>query len=485
MDNYIKNILPIKKKMLAIDEDINLNIQINSETKPMPNQDLISILNISDQFNLEREESKKYRISGNVEFLSPFSSIKINPTTLNDLFDLKSGDDNTSTFYNFTDFFDIYLMQPDRYELVKGTTNNYDLYLKTLTTLNDIIVEQAGFSVNIFEEKIYQFINNKIIDLNDVIISSDDKIINVPITELYLFFKFKYSDDNITRTDNFTTTYNNIDLNNLLYGTILFDINQFSFTDNSNINYDINLPVLTNTSTLNLEYVYNPFYKIKLKDYNSEYEVGNIITETNIPIHASIINDETNNFNSHQKELLTITEYPIFSGTSRLTINDPLFMLPRKYIYNTITNSYEYYLEYPIYDVNRLSVSVNKLDVITGKYNTTELKYYTDYYFSDETNKKIFFKYNNFNLNDIVIIDYFTGQNYIWRDILSNGNIDTLNNIGVNYPFVNGCHYLYENIKLICKPDLTNNDTASIYNKFIFGFDDVKNNLNNNFGKNC
>ena len=155
MDSYIKNILPIKKKMLSIDEDINLNIQINTETKSMPNQDLISIINLSDQFNLEREESKKYRISGSIDFLSPFSSIKINPLTLNDLFDLKSGDDNTSTFYNFTDFFDIYLMQPDRYELVTGTSDNYDLYLKTLTILNDIIIEQAGFSVNIFEEKIY------------------------------------------------------------------------------------------------------------------------------------------------------------------------------------------------------------------------------------------------------------------------------------------------------------------------------------------
>jgi hypothetical protein len=481
MDSYIKNILPIKKKMLSIDEDINLNIQISTETKPMPNQDLVSILNLSDQFNLEREESKKYRISGCVDFLSPFSSIKTKPTTLNNLFDLKSGDDNSSTFYSFTDFFDIYLMQPDRYKLVKGTTNNYELYLKTLTTLNNIIVEQAGFSVNIFEEKIYQFINNKLIDLSDTIITSDDKIINVPITELYVFFKFKYSDNNFTRTDNFTTTYNNIDLNNLLYGTILFDINQFSFTDNSINDYNIKLPVLTDTSTLNLDYIYNPFHKIKLKDYNSEYEVGNIITETNIPNHASIINDETNNFNSHKVETLTITEYPIFSGTSRLTINDPLFMLPRKYIYNTNINSYEYYLDFPIYDVNRLSVSIIKF----GTTKKILLSYYEHYYFSDDTNKKIFFKYDNFILNDIIIVDYFTGENYIWRDILGNGNVDTLNNIGVNYPFINGCHYIYENIKLICKPNLLDSDTALLYNKYIFGFDDIKNNLNNNFGKNC
>lgn len=479
MDNYIKNILPIKKKMLSINEDINLNIQINTETKLMPNQDLISIINLSDQFNLEREESKKYRISGSIDFLSPFSSIKTNPLTLNDLFDLKSGDDNTSTFYNFTDFFDIYLMQPDRYELVTGTSDNYDLYLKTLTILNDIIIEQAGFSVNIFEEKIYQFINNKLFDLSNIIISSDDKKINVPITELYIFFKFKYSNNTFTRTDNFTTTYNNINLNNLLYGTIIFDINQFSFTDNSVNDYNIKLPVLTNTSTLNIEYLYNPFYKIKLKDYNSEYEVGNIITESNIPTYASIIDDETNNFNSHQKELLSITEYPIFSGTSRLTINDPLFMKPRKYIYNTTINSYEYYLDFPIYDINRLTVSINKNGTVT------ELEYYNHYYFSDNTNKKIFFKYNNLNLNDIIIVDYFTGENYIWRDILANGNVDTLNNIGVNYPFVNGSHYIYENIKLLCRPNLLDNDTASIYNKFTFGFDDVKNNLNNNFGKNC
>ena len=43
----------------------------------------------------------------------------------------------------------------------------------------------------------------------------------------------------------------------------------------------------------------------------------------------------------------------------------------------------------------------------------------------------------------------------IWRDILPQGYIDTISNIGVNYPFVNNRRYLFSNVILDIVPDLS------------------------------
>ena len=67
--------------------------------------------------------------------------------------------------------------------------------------------------------------------------------------------------------------------------------------------------------------------------------------------------------------------------------------------------------------------------------------------------------------NDLPIPDNGTR---IWRDILSQGYIDPITNIGVDYPFVNNRRYLFSNIILDIIPDLNDPNTSYIFNNINF-----------------
>ena len=77
--------------------------------------------------------------------------------------------------------------------------------------------------------------------------------------------------------------------------------------------------------------------------------------------------------------------------------------------------------------------------------------------------------------------------NYIWKDVLDKGFIDNLYNIGTDYPFVNGKHYIHSNyiIKLI--PDISDPYTKSKFDSIIIdGYNTLDNNTNiDNYGDLC
>lgn len=69
------------------------------------------------------------------------------------------------------------------------------------------------------------------------------------------------------------------------------------------------------------------------------------------------------------------------------------------------------------------------------------------------------------------IPSYATKMNsdYVWRNILDNGFIDPIDEIGVSFPFINQRHYVFNNIVFNIKPDLTDAYTASVFNQIKFG----------------
>lgn len=75
----------------------------------------------------------------------------------------------------------------------------------------------------------------------------------------------------------------------------------------------------------------------------------------------------------------------------------------------------------------------------------------------------------------------------IWRKVLDKGYIDNLYDIGVDYPFVNGKHYLFNNILLNISVDLDDEFTRDKFeNIFINGYESLYNNLNSiNLGDRC
>jgi len=88
--------------------------------------------------------------------------------------------------------------------------------------------------------------------------------------------------------------------------------------------------------------------------------------------------------------------------------------------------------------------------------------------------------------------EYPTGGtgNYVWRNILEQGYIDPLTEIGVDYPFVNKKRYLFSTIVLDIVPDLNDANTLAVFSQLKFGapteinttpvVDDI-----NNIGKPC
>ena len=71
---------------------------------------------------------------------------------------------------------------------------------------------------------------------------------------------------------------------------------------------------------------------------------------------------------------------------------------------------------------------------------------------------------------------------YIWRDIMDYGYIDNYTNKGLVFPFANGKHYVFENVKLTITPDLNDATTKQIFNDVITS-NEIKTNKINKFNE--
>lgn len=58
--------------------------------------------------------------------------------------------------------------------------------------------------------------------------------------------------------------------------------------------------------------------------------------------------------------------------------------------------------------------------------------------------------------------------NFVWRDILDNGFIDPIENIGVAFPFINQKHYVFNNFVFKVQPDLLDPFTDDLFEEIRF-----------------
>ena len=59
--------------------------------------------------------------------------------------------------------------------------------------------------------------------------------------------------------------------------------------------------------------------------------------------------------------------------------------------------------------------------------------------------------------------------NFVWRDIIPQGQIDPVTNLGVNYPFVNCRRYLFSTVILDVSPNLNDPWTYQVFTEIQFG----------------
>ena len=58
--------------------------------------------------------------------------------------------------------------------------------------------------------------------------------------------------------------------------------------------------------------------------------------------------------------------------------------------------------------------------------------------------------------------------NFIWRNIIENGFIDPIENIGVSFPFINQKHYVFNNFVFKIQPDLSHPFTNALFDETLF-----------------
>lgn len=96
--------------------------------------------------------------------------------------------------------------------------------------------------------------------------------------------------------------------------------------------------------------------------------------------------------------------------------------------------------------------------------------------------------------DEVVSIPYYATPidndgNYVWRNILDNGFFDPIDEIGVSFPFINQKHYVFNNIVFKTQPDLSDPNTAAVFDEILFPDNSLLNNTPNsdldNIGEIC
>lgn len=486
MDFRLKNILPSKKIFLGSDEDLSVKINLSSQYKNLEQYDKQTILNISDQFEQERNGSNKYKISLTINHLSLLNQLTENPENINDLFDITEGD-CTKNFLYFKDYFDVFICYLS--ELIPDVNNEYYGVFKPLTTVNDVDIINCGFYQNLFTDKIYQCIVNKTIDVTGLETKTSNDRFKLPITDLYVFFRLKNLDQNYyqhvynkysfgvvnTQLGNINDT---ILENGVLGYKYIFDVENYSLTEN--FEYKNSLKFILPSDTTNASIEYSPFIKIPILEYSNKVETFNItdVDDDQIPEYAYLLTDNTNDNLLERNENYSITSTIFYSGTTRLQRTDPINQTPRKLIYDTNRKKFIYFLDRNVYrPENNLKILKNGLELNEG----------VDYVLPcDNIYNEVYLNFTP-SFGDVLGFSYKYGENYRFRTLRDKGFIDIEDNVNLNYPFLNSYHYIYDNINFINEYNFDDQNTSNIFFKFIFQENNDFYVNDNNFtsGDNC
>jgi len=324
---------------------------------------------------------------------------------------------NTNSFINSADVFD----------MERQNTNIYRIHgsIDYLSILNGLDLNYSTLS---------DFFSNEII-LNNGFISQSKNIYNS--FDFYLLkpstgnTKIGNNNDHITYINYYEViaTPNNFNLFKAGYSKNIYKEEKYLF--NFNIDFDIstylnsfNIPI----TDLYLYYIYKPqnnetIYMTKWDEFTKNKYIESF-TPTILNI-GDIVYGNKIEYSKH-----SINEY----------LND----------------EQKYYIDTP-YDFNILQWVYKPLIPLKLRYFSNEIK---RYYISGST------------YSEIEKIPYYAtdlgGGNMIWKEILPQGYIDPLTGIGVNYPFINKCRYLYKNIILSIYPNLNHTNTFNVFKEINF-----------------
>jgi hypothetical protein len=552
MDTRKKILLSSAKSREAVNLDTYINFQINGNERLLPPNEINRVLDLSIQFNKERQECKLYRISG-----------KINPLISNVLFNITGSDSweifskpiftsnnlNNGRVLSYSESIKKHLKEVDGWYGYNdpvlsgsGLCNFFDMEPKrkrfsflpdTTNTLNQFVKNwELTITYPFASDKTHYIINGGVLLVSKKPVLVGGK----PMTAIATPIKHNFLTGSSVRIKgtNFDGDY---------------EVKRLGLDDGTYKDYYFCIDIETASVTLNTdsrvkkiykgfecEYYFRLFKKVKTKTSPTirldDYEIYNLAFSENVysdEIVQFIFNDDidvnglVDNLNRPLSELfLTVIKTSsnrvftdVASGIEapdipelRDIVTKPQFInIPIIQLIHTSTNSnvvsYKplemvnaasdgFYGD--IVEYNKTTLNETVLSTVVHRFNTVNRETQGNQIASGPRVEGYFYpahhqiKIRDFSAyieqgdeNTIGMPEYAVDLGdgrFIWRDLLDIGTTD-LNTETLNYPFVNGYHYIYQNYLF----DVKRQDPFDKWNMFYgtFPMDPIGNTMTNNF----
>ena len=520
MNTRIKHILNSAKAKQAVNTDTYLNVQFNGSERLLPPSELNRALDITAQFNRERQECTFYRILG-----------KINPLVSNLLFNITGADsweifnkpiflsDNLDNDKDLTyaDAIKKHLKEIDGWYgyhdpvlTGSGLCNFYDMepkrerfsFLPDFTNVQNQLVKNWELTITYpyASDKTHYLINGGILMINKKTVFVGGKkmtAFGLPIKHNF----FNGSSVRITGT-NFDGDYEvkRLGLDDGSFKDYYFCID-VEFVD-ATIDNDSRVKKVY--KGFECEYYFRLFKKVKTKSSNvieqDDYEIYKLAFSENVyadEITQFVFNEDidvsglVDNLNRPLSELfLTVVKTSsngIFTNVQsgveapdiaeiRNSVSNPYFIdLPVIQLIHTVNNvsvpttyrplesnvtinNFDFYGD--VVEYNKATLNETILAPVMHRFNTVNREtngnqiaggprpegyFYTAHHQIKIREFSIYIEQGNANTVDMPSYAVNLGDGrYIWRDLLDIGTTDVTPE-RLNYPFINGAHYLYQN----------------------------------------
>jgi hypothetical protein len=343
------------KHINGVNSDIFKQLFLKNTEKKIIESKLTEYVNVSDQFDKERQNSNKYFIYGGIEFFSLLNGITTNYEYFEDFFK-KVNNDNKNIFNSF----DFYLVKPINnldetlnYDNITG--NTFLRKFEVIAKNTDFIINKQGYSKNIFGDIKYYYLINK-----DINLEYKYDWFGKPITELYIMPIYKknyigtidndekvYISDYVVDDYSIEVIYNEImltgdtmsfNIGDIIDGDVVYwNLNNYSETKL----YDKTIKIETfydnSGTTESITWKYDLFIPIKIDYLENEINVENVSGRTYVefPEQAIKLDDQGNYIwrnlidKGFVDNLYGIgTNFPFINGKHYLYNNNILKLIP-------------------------------------------------------------------------------------------------------------------------------------------------------------
>lgn len=522
MGERLKIILNGERDKNIVNSDNFLDIDINSSKRPIPLNDISYTIDSSEQFNLERQSSDLYRVSGNISsyvsnslYIIPFSGNStdqyvdtIDVENLNGFFGYTNAVEGNICRYtelpptsNDISFFDSDAQPNYRLLLTypKVIDSNFVL-MKMGKPISDGIpiieilpIEISGKIISLFRTAInHGLVVGDEINLKNIKLKNSTQKSSQPVVKLggrptyeqseerYFVLDIRYSDIDLlyTPTSSFISFKKVIDGVESKYymrkftGITTGDLSEYDITNTSfaksintqrNINFTFKNNVDVSTLRDNLGRPLTELYVTVIKETNPVIKDNSDFNFSWTELSGGFLTENNKNINynirAHGDKLYPQVYINNIKYTDKLFDGDIVEYNQKSLLETKLEDIYHrinlkerqnkgelegyFYKSHYLYKIRDFSSYISE--------GTTATTYNVPYYATDEVRID-----SSGNTNTTGLL--------IWRDLLDKGYIDG-GDAGVDLPFVNGIHYIFDNIRFyLRRQDPPCNITEGIFN---------------------